>query len=104
VSELGDVRWSWESRDNNTRVGYVGVKGRISIAELIARMQEIAPGVGLDDIDVNFATVKWTRPANAEELAERQAWDDRQRERQEKWERETLARLTAKYGSGEVAP
>lgn len=98
MGEFRDIRWSWESKDGDTRVGYMSMDGRISIAELITHMQQVAPGVGVEDIDVNWATVKWTRPATAEELAERAAWKERQAVRTEEWERATLKRLIEKYG------
>lgn len=92
-----EIRWSWQSRDTDLRVGYLSMRGRVSMADLIAHMSEIAPGVSLDDIDVNFGTVTWTRPANADELSRRAEQIEAQRVRQERWERETLARLTEKY-------
>lgn len=104
MGKLRDLRWTWQSGDTDVRVGYVAVDGRITIAELIVRMQELAPDVSLEDIEVNFATVTWTRPANAEELVARRASVDRQRARHEKWERETLARLTKKYGRRRWGP
>lgn len=94
-----EISWTWQSRDTDVRVGYMAMDGRVSIAELIAHMETVAPGVGIDDIQVNWATVTWTRPANAEELAERKAWADRAQSRHEAWERETFARLMKKYGA-----
>lgn len=101
MARIRDVQWSWESKDGNTRVGYAAIDGRISIADLIANMQEVAPGAGLDEIQVNFATVKWTRPATVDELAEREKWNESHQIRQEKWERDTLQRLTEKYRQNE---
>lgn len=92
-----DTHWSWESKDGNDRVGYQGLDGRVSIAELIEHMREVAPHASLDEIMLNYATVKWTQPATAEELAERDGWKRRQRERTEEWERTTYARLKEKY-------
>ena len=98
MGEPREIRWTWQSRDNDVRVGYLAMDGRMSIAELIERMRTVAPGVALEDMQINWATVVWTRPATAEELAVRRAADARQRERLEQWDRETLARLTEKYG------
>lgn len=92
-----EPRWSWQSQGSDLRVGYMAVDGRVSLADLIDHMHTLAPDSPLNAIEVNFATVKWTRPATADELVERSAWQARQRERQEKWERETLDRLTKKY-------
>lgn len=92
-----EIQWSWESQNTDVRVGYMAVDGRMSITDLIAYMETVAPGVALDDIDVNWATVKWTRPADAEELAQRKRVTDRHQARHEAWERETLTRLKKKH-------
>jgi hypothetical protein len=100
MGEPREIRWSWQSDTNDLRNGYMAVDGRISIADLIARMQEVAPGVDLADINVNWATVVWARPATDQELEARAEGRRRHMVRQEKWERETLARLLNKYGHG----
>jgi hypothetical protein len=94
---IREPQWTWESNDNDVRVGRVSIDGTVSIAELISHMQKIAPGSNVDDCQINFGTVRWTRPATAEELAEREQDYERQRVRREKWERDTLQRLTEKY-------
>ncbi len=93
-----EIRWTWQSSDNDLRVGYLAVDGRMSITELIEHMATVASGVDPADIYVNWSTVTWTRPANAEELAQRQAAIDSHNRRHEEWERKTLARLLEKYG------
>jgi hypothetical protein len=93
-----DVRWRWEADDSDVRIGYLAMDGRVSLDQLIETMRELAPDVAPRDIQVNWATVVWSRPATPEELAERQQWRDRQAERTERWERDTLARLARKYG------
>lgn len=93
-----EIRWTWASKDNDLRNGYMAVDGRLSIADLITHMAEVAPGVDLADIHVNWATVVWSRPATTDEVAERKRAQERWEARHEAWERETLARLTAKYG------
>jgi hypothetical protein len=93
-----EIRWTWQSNDNDLRRGYMSVDGRVSIADLIAHMAEVAPGVDLADIEANWATVVWTRQATADELAARAEATRRNEERREAWERETLARLIKKYG------
>lgn len=98
MGEPREVRWTWESSDTDVRVGYMAVDGRMSIADLIAHMQEIAPDAALDDIQVNWATVVWTRLATSDELAQRRQAHERWEKRHEAWDRETLARLTKKYG------
>lgn len=98
MGEFLPVRWTWQSNDNDLRTGYLTMKGRISIADLIAHMREIAPGVALEDISVNWATATWSRPADADELEQRRAARERHDKRHEEWERQTLARLIKKYG------
>jgi hypothetical protein len=93
-----DIRWSWASNDNDLRTGYMAVDGRMSIAELIEHMQQVAPGVDLADIRCNWATVTWSRPATAGEIAERKQAQAAWEARHEKWERDMLAELTLKYG------
>jgi hypothetical protein len=99
VGEFREVRWTWQSKDNDLRTGYLPMEGRISIADLITRMRETAPEVALEDIQVNWATVTWSRPANAEEMEQRRVANERWERRHEEWERKTLARLTEKYGA-----
>ena len=96
--EFGEVRWTWASKDNDLRTGYLPMDGRISITDLIARMAELAPGVDIADINVNWATVTWQRPATSEELEERRLACKRHDERHEEWEKATLVRLAEKYG------
>jgi hypothetical protein len=97
MGEPREIRWSWESKDNDTRVGYMAMEGRMSIAELIEHMRDVAPGVDPADVRVNWATVVWSRPATGEELAQRRRAQERHDARHEEWERKTLARLTEKY-------
>jgi len=99
VGEPREVRWTWQSNDSDLRTGYMAVDGRMSITELTEYMREAAPGVDPADIQVNWATVVWHRPATAEELAQRRQAHERWKKRHEEWERETLAKLTAKYGA-----
>ena len=93
-----EIRWTWQSSSNDLRSGYMAVDGRMSIADLIAHMATVAPGVAPADIHINWSTVTWTRPANADELAQRRAAIADHDARHEAWERETFARLLAKYG------
>jgi hypothetical protein len=97
MGEMEQVRWTWQSRDNDLRTGYMTVKGRVSIAELIEHMKTVATDASLEDIQVNFATVTWTRQATAEELVVRDEMNERHRQRHEAWERRTLATLMEKY-------
>lgn len=98
MGEPREVRWTWESKDTDVRVGYMAVDGRMSIADLIAHMREIAPHAALEEIQVNWATVVWTRLATGDELAQRRQAHERWEKRHQEWERQTLARLIKKYG------
>lgn len=98
MGEPREIRWTWASRDNDLRTGYMAVDGRITIHELIEHMQRVAPYVSLSEIEINWATVVWHRPATAEEIAVRRQAEAHWEARHEKWERETYARLAEKYG------
>lgn len=97
MSKLREIRWTWASKDSNVRNGYLAMDGRMTLAELIERMTEVAPGVPLEEININWATVVWSRPATPEEEAERAEQRRRHDQRREAWELETLDRLLAKY-------
>lgn len=92
-----EIRWSWQSKDNYLRTGYMAVDGRMSIAELIEHLRTVAPGVDPADIQINWATAVWSRPGTAEEIDQRRRVEAAHEARHEAWERETLARLTEKY-------
>lgn len=98
MGEITNLRWHWESNNNNTRVGYVSCEGRVSLAEIVEHIRAITPEVNPDDIRVNFATVTWTREATPEEIADRRERMHRHDARHEEWERRTLGRLLRKYG------
>jgi len=93
-----EIRWSWKSRDNMIRTGYLAVDGRVTLAELNDLMLRVAPGVSPAAIEINWATIVWDREATAEEIAQRREAERRHDERHEAWERETYARLRDKYG------
>jgi hypothetical protein len=98
MGEPREIRWSWASKENDLRTGYMAVDGRMSIAELIEHMREVAPGVALGDIQINWATCVWSRDATPEEVAQRREAERRWEARHEAWERETYARLLKKFG------
>lgn len=52
---------------------------------------------------VAVINVRYLRRPTADEQAQRVASDRQRAERQEKWDRETMARLLAKYGSPDAA-
>ena len=92
------TRWSWQSRDNDIRVAHHPMSGYTSIPSLLSYVSKLtSDDVSFDDILVQVTMIEWTRPATPEELEERRKCDERHRSRMEGWERETLARLKAKY-------
>jgi hypothetical protein len=97
MGEFRDIRWTWKSRDNDTRVGYLAVDGRVSLGELVDHLMQVAPHVSVFGLQLNWATVVWERDATPEEIAERRAVQARHDARHEQWERETYARLRAKF-------
>lgn len=66
-----------------------------TVAEMLAWLDE--QGVPPSDARIQYATLSYDRPENAEERAQREASEARQRERTESWERETYERLRSKY-------
>ena len=83
--------------DDSPRQIYVAMSGRVSISDLLAYIATVDPNVSPDDLLLNFATVTWQREATDEERAERAAWQRESDAKHEKWERETVVRLAAKY-------
>lgn len=83
--------------DDDHRSCYMGMDGRVTVADLIDHLQAVAPGKGLDEIGINFATVRWVDDATPEEKQARADWRAANAERREKWERETYERLKAKF-------
>lgn len=77
---------------------YLGMNGYTTLSELRAKLDEVAPGVAEDEILLNFWQLRWTTDATPEEIAARETHRARVAENSEKWERDTLARLLAKYG------
>lgn len=100
MGEFEPVRWSWRSRDSDMRSGYLNMTGKVTLADLIAHLREIAPDVTPDQLHLNFATASWVRPATEEEMRDRQQLQLRREAAQEKWEREMLTRLLRKYDVG----
>jgi hypothetical protein len=100
VGDFRDIRWTWDSADTDVRNGCLAMDGRVSVADLIAFMADVAPGVDLEDVQVNCATVRWSRRATQDELEDRRRVMAAHAARHEQWERETLVRLIEKYGGG----
>jgi hypothetical protein len=95
---LLDTRRTWATKDHTEILCYQGIAGRVLIPELIAAFEEA--GVDWRKVALNFATATWNDLPTDDEIARQSKWDADQRERTERWERETLARLTTKYADG----
>lgn len=53
--------------DDDHRSCYLGMDGRVALADLLAHLQEVAPGVSYEDLGINFGTVTWVDDATDEE-------------------------------------
>lgn len=80
------------------RHSYVGMEGRVGLADLLRFVEENAPTLTYDEIGLNWMTVVWEDDATPEEVAEQTERTAEQKRRLEAWERRTLADLIAKYG------
>jgi hypothetical protein len=93
-----DIRRAWINADDDDEVRcYAAMDGRITLADLCEHMAAVAPGVPLDQIDVNFGTLVWVAPATDEERSKRAEWRDQQQLRHEKWERAAYLQLKKKF-------
>ncbi|WP_146079393.1 hypothetical protein [Rathayibacter sp. AY2B9] len=99
-----EVQWSGEinrtknrSYSENQRHNYVGMKGRVSLPDLLAYLEKHAPGVPLENVGLNWATVVWVDAATPEEIAENERAKARQKARRREGELRMLAELRAKY-------
>jgi hypothetical protein len=98
--QVRGIRWTWATKGSDLRNGYMTMDGRISLAELIQLMGDVAPGSGFGDIHLNWATVTWQRVATPEELEERAEFDRSQAARREAWEHDMYKKLRAKFEGG----
>jgi hypothetical protein len=97
------IRRSFITKDNDDqRACYMAVDGRVSIPDLIAHLEAVAPGTPIEAFGLNFATVAWVDEATEDERRDRAAWRAEWAERHEQWERETYERLRLKFEAAEV--
>ena len=89
--------YSWATKAHDTISCRLSFDGRAPMDELIAKVREEAGGAA--DVTFGGGMVTWSRPPNEQELAALAAWEAKQAERTEEWERATLARLIEKYGA-----
>lgn len=98
MGEFEEVRRSWATKGEDSPMRcYMGVKGRVTLGELMTHIQEIYPNVAVSDVELNFATAVWEEPPTADDLRKRQEARDKHERRIEEWERETYERLRRKY-------
>jgi hypothetical protein len=85
--------------DDDHRSCFMGMDGRVTLAALIDHLREVAPGKGLDEIGINFGTVRWVDAATDAEKRTRAEWREKSAAQKAKWERETYERLRLKFES-----
>jgi hypothetical protein len=88
---------SWVNLDDGPMRCYLGIKERITIRELIDHFAEHYPHVDPMTLNLNYTTAVWEEPPNADDLAKRAAFTAEKAQRHERWERETYAKLKAKF-------
>ena len=97
-----DRRWptpsAWNDKTGDTRTVYLEPVGPVTLAALIERLAELAPGVSFDNVQLNFMTASWVRDATEEELADRDRVNAQRAARQQAWELQTWRNLNEKYG------
>ena len=82
------------------RDNWVAMEYHVTVADVLAWLAENVPGVPLDQITANYATLRWEDDATPEEIVAYEKNEAARAARTEEWERKQLATLTAKYGSG----
>jgi hypothetical protein len=93
-------RRRYPKRDTDRRYrrqNYVAMDPDATLADVVAWAEENVT-VPLDEILIHFSTFSWEDAATDAEIAAWEAEQEAQAARTEKWEREHLAKLTAKYG------
>ena len=95
------VNRAWaKNADDSTMRCYMGIEGRVTLAELAAHFWQNYPLVDVSELQLNFATVVWEEPPTADDIRKRQDWRAEKARRLEQWERETYERLRKKYEGG----
>jgi hypothetical protein len=96
----GEVRRSWADKEHTRIRCYQFVEGRHSIQNIIADLK--SRGVDWEKVELNYSAT-WFDSPNAEEIERQRQAEAKSAARQEAWERETLTRLTEKYGAPGVS-
>lgn len=91
-------RRSWVSSHDDSKIRcLLKMDGRVTFSDVYNYFAEHYPDVDFWNIELNFGSATWVEEPTEDERQQRAAWREKQRERTEKWERETLTRLKAKY-------
>jgi hypothetical protein len=83
--------------DTRLRVCYQEARGRVSVTDLLAHLAETIPSVPLEEIILSIPTLRWVESATAGEIASIEKAHREKEARTLQWERETYARLKAKF-------
>jgi len=92
----GEVRRNWIDKEHTRIRCYQFVEGRHTIPDIIADLKSW--GADWETVELNYSAT-WTDDPTPEEIEKHRQWVARAAERTEVWERETLVRLTEKYGT-----
>src|SRR4051812_7531202 len=79
---------------------YLDIVGRVSLARVLDELGNVAGGIASDDLTLGGGIIMWRAKASADELARWSERDAAAQARTEAWERETYARLHAKFAGG----
>lgn len=99
LGEWDGPHFYWRDRSSDMRTAYAYMRGRMTAAEFVEGLRQLAPDVSLEQIGITFGTAKWSRPATAEELADRAVHNARNQEKTEEWERAIYVQLKAKFAA-----
>lgn len=80
------------------RDNYLGVEGYVTVADLLEKLEEVAPGVPREEILIHYWQLRWMTDATPEELIEDEERSRRVAEGQAKWKREQWSRLVEEFG------
>jgi hypothetical protein len=93
-----NARRCWESKDDDSQMRcYLGMKGRVTLGELVEHFAEKYPHVDPMMLNLNYCTATWSEPPNADDVALRErnrAWTA---ERRDRWEADMYVKLKAKF-------
>lgn len=91
-------RRSWLDKEHTRIRCYQFVEGRHTIPDIIEDLQ--SRDVNWEEVELNYSAT-WVDSPTVEEVERQRQAEARSAKRQEAWERETLVRLTEKYGHGD---